>query len=63
MKIPPLLTAGELARRLKRSRYGVKKALHRLKIQPALIMAGISFYPEQALTTLAATMRQPNLLP
>ena len=57
-----LITAGELAKKLRRSRYGVKKALQRLDVKPAQILAGISFYPEMSTTTcLEKAMRSPNL--
>lgn len=60
---PQLQTAGELARTLKRSSYGVKKALRRLGVEPAKVLGGISFYePALALRTLKEEMRSPNQL-
>lgn len=56
------VTAGELARRLKRSTPGIKKAIHRLGIKPAQVLGGISYYqPDTSLAALSAEMRQPNL--
>lgn len=58
---PQLQTAGELARTLERSTYGVKKALKRHKIEPAAVLGGTSYYePTVALRTLREEMRSPN---
>lgn len=58
-----LLTAGQLARRLQRSSYGVKKAIQRAGIEPVLEIGGISYYNPKAEETLAKVMRGPNLQP
>ena len=56
-----LATAGELARTLERSTYGVKKALRRLQIFPDRILGGISYYPrKESLAALEKEMRSPN---
>ena len=57
------LTAGQLARRLDRSSYGVKKAIKRLGIHPKLVLGGISYYDTGIEKTLAQVMRAPNLQP
>lgn len=57
----PLVTAGELARELSRSSYGVKKALKRLGLSPSRVLAGTSFYDrKEALGKLKSEMRAPN---
>jgi hypothetical protein len=56
-----LVTAGDLAKEISRSRYGVKKALKRLGILPRTVLAGISFYHrEDAIGALKSEMRAPN---
>jgi hypothetical protein len=60
-KIP--LTAGELAIRLKRSRYGVKTAIRRAGIHPVQVLGRISYYDPGIEKTLAAGMRAANLQP
>jgi len=58
-----LTTAGELARTLNRSTYGVKKALKRLGIHPEKILSGTSYYDRaEALRILEKEMRSPNEL-
>jgi hypothetical protein len=56
-----LLTAGQMAANLKRSRYGVKKAIQRLGIDPKLMLGGISYYEPAIEKTVAEAMRGPNL--
>ena len=58
-----LLTAGQLARRLQRSSYGVKKAIQRLRIDPVQVLGGISYYDAAIEETLGKVMRGPNLQP
>lgn len=65
---PPLtqethLTAGQLARRLQRSSYGVKKAIQRLGIEPKQVLGGVSYYDAGVEATLTKVMRAPNLQP
>jgi hypothetical protein len=56
-----LASAGEMARSLNRSTYGVKKALSRLGIQPKKVIGGISYFErETAMARLAEQMRSPN---
>ena len=55
------LSCGEIAKRLGRSRYGVKKALQRIGVQPSAVLGGISYYPPGVLRLLDKSMRQPNL--
>ncbi len=57
------LTAGELARRLQRSSYGVKKAIQRAGIDPVQVLGGISYYDPGIEETLAGFMRAANLQP
>ena len=57
------LTAGQLARRLQRSSYGVKKAIQRQRILPVQVLGGISYYDPGIEKTLAEVMRAPNLQP
>lgn len=56
-----LLTTGDLAKRLNRSRYGVKKAIQRLGIAPERELAGMSFYHPSIEAKLGQGMRGPNL--
>ena len=58
-----LLTAGQLARRLHRSSYGVKKAIQRQGILPVQVLGGISYYDAGIEATLGQVMRGPNLQP
>lgn len=55
-----LITAGQLARRLKRSRWGVKLTLDRLEIEPQQTLGGVSYYPTTTLARLQEAMRKPN---
>lgn len=55
-----LITAGQLARRLKRSRWGVKLTLDRLEIPPEQTLGGVSYYPAATLARLQEAMRKPN---
>lgn len=58
---PTLATAGELAKALNRSSYGVKKALSRLGVSPKTVLAGTSFYERKlAIGKLKSEMRAPN---
>ena len=57
-----MMTAGQLARRLERSGYGVKKALQRMGIPPVR-MGGTSYYPSSVLDALGKAMRSPNRQP
>ena len=57
------LTAGELARRLKRSRQGVKNAIRVAGIHPVQVLGRISYYDPGIEKTLAAGMRKANLQP
>ena len=60
----PYVTAGELAKILERSSYGVKKALARNGVRPVHVLAGTSFFNRtKALETLQAAMRAPNSKP
>jgi hypothetical protein len=55
------VTAGDLARKLGRSSYGVKKALMRLRIEPTAVLGGTSYYDEEsAMELLKKEMRSPN---
>lgn len=53
----PPLTAGAIARRLRRSRPGVKKSLVRLGIQPATTLGGIAYYPAEAVAKVKKDLR------
>lgn len=55
-----LMTAGQLAKNLNRSSYGVKKALKRLGIHPEAVLNMVSYYPATAEAALADAMREPN---
>ncbi len=57
-----LLTAGQLARLIQRSTYGVKKALERRGHKPRQILNGISYYDPALREVLLKEMRGPNLI-
>jgi len=53
-----LLSAGEIARRLNRTRRGVVGAIRRLKLQPAAVIDGErKVYDPAAVTTIGENMR------
>ncbi len=54
------MTAGQLARKLKRSRWGVKQTIDRLEIQPQQTLGGVSYYSAKTLARLEEAMRKPN---
>lgn len=54
------MTAGQLARKLKRSRWGVKQTIDRLDIKPERTLGGVSYYPAATLARLEEAMRKPN---
>lgn len=57
------LTAGELARRLKRSPYGVRNAIRLAGIRPVQVLGRISYYDPGIERVLAEGMRAANLQP
>ena len=54
------VTAGDLAKRMKRSTYGVKSALRRLGISPIVSFKGMSLYSPDVEASLTDSMRAPN---
>ncbi len=58
---PNLLTAGQLARNIKRTREGVKKAIVRLHMIPMTELGGVSYYHPDSEMELMEAMRGPNL--
>lgn len=56
-----LVSAGDLARELGRSSYGVKKALMRAGIKPSVTLSGTAYFDHStALAKLNETLRAPN---
>lgn len=59
-----LATAGELAKELGRSAYGVKKALKRMNVEPRHSLRGTAYFlREPALEKLGSEMRAANSKP
>lgn len=60
-----LVSAGDLARELGRSGYGIKKALARLGVSPTHVLSGGTYYYDRktALAKLESAMRAPNSTP
>lgn len=59
-KSPQYLSAADIASAIKRSRYGVKCAINRLGIEPAITLGNIRYYDPDVVTNIADNMRRAN---
>lgn len=56
-----LVSAGDLARELGRSSYGIKKALKRIGVEPTHTLSGTAYFDRKdAIARLEPAMRAPN---
>mgnify|MGYP000518895072 FL=1 len=55
-----LIPAAEIARLIKRSKWGVIKAIRRLELEPDLEIGGVRYYHKDKSETIKDSMRKEN---